>query len=336
MVASALGVAAPVWASAGRVALVRQPGTDPTMAEALHRITGELVAEGFDVLEVDSTPEPGPAAPDGTAVPETGTLATIDLLVDSGTHIAELRVVDQLTNKIVIRRTRVDDLQTPNAAKVLAVRAVELLRASLLELLLENDRPNPVPASAEVRHASQWAAQGLPAPRRPGWGVEVGACVLGDFGGIPPAVLALARVRRVLVGPLSVRVTVAGLGTQSRVDAAAGSAVVAQDVGLLELVAAPWPRAVVQPVVSLGVGTFYASVDGRANAPYAARHSARWASAMDGGLGAQAKIGGRFALSLEAHALLVQPFPVVEVLGADVARGGQPSVLASFTVMGWL
>jgi hypothetical protein len=336
MVASALGVAAPAWASSGRVALVRQAGADPTTTEAIHRIRGELVAEGFDVLDVDSPPD-GDAEPvGGNAEAQTGTLATIDLSVDSGTHVAELRVVDHLTSKVVIRRTRVEDSQATHAAEVLAVRAVELLRASLLELLLEDERPAPNPAIADVRQASRWAAQGLPTASESGWGVEVGACVLADFGGVPPAVLGLARVRRALVGPLTVRVTIAGLGTQSRVDAAAGTAFVTQDVGLVELVVVPWRAAVVRPMASLGAGTFYASVDGRANPPYAGRQSARWASAFDAGLGAEAKIGRRFALSVEGHALLVQPFPVVEVLGVDVARGGQPDILASLSLVGWL
>ena len=255
------------------------------------------------------------------------------LSVDNGTHVAELRVLDHLTHKLVTRRTRVDDSQTPDAAEVLAVRAVELLRASLLELLLESNRSS---GDGPLREASRWAARALPRTPDRDWGVEVGACVLADLGGVPPALLALARVRRTLVAPLSVRVTVAGLGTQARVDAAAGSAIVAQDVGLLELVVVPWPAAVVRPVVSLGAGAFFASVDGRANPPYAGRQNARWAGAVDGGVGAEARIGPSFALSLEAHALLVQPFPVVEVLGADVARTGEPSVLGSLSVVGWL
>jgi hypothetical protein len=335
MIASALGVAAPASASTGRVALVRQTQADPTMAEAIHRIRGELVADGFDVLDVEAAPELESSTPSGAAL-EPAALATIDLSADSGAHIAELRVVDQVTKKMVIRRTWVDDSQTPHAAEVLAVRAVELLRASLLELLLEADRSAPGPPSVELRQVSQWAARGPPVRPESGWGVEVGACVLADFGGIPPAVLGLARVRRTLVGPLSVRVTVAGLGTQARVEAVAGSALVTQDVGLAELVVMPWPAGMLRPVLSLGAGAFYASVDGRANPPYAGRQSARWAGAVDGGVGAEARIGGRFALSLEAHALLVQPFPVVEVLGADVARGGQPSVLTSLSVVGWL
>lgn len=334
-VATALGFGAPAWAS-GNVALVRHEGADPTIAEALHRIRGELIAEGFDVSEVDPPQEP--TAPGEGEIPETGTLATIDLSVDHGTHLAELRVVDHLTNKIVIRRTRVEDSDTPHTAEVLAVRAVELLRASLLELLLEAGRPasgNPATVVG-ARQASQWAAQGLQAERASNWGVEAGACVLADFGGIPPALLGLVRVRRALVGPLSVRVTVAGLGTQPRVEAAAGSARVGEDVGLLEVLATPWRKAIVHPLVSLSAGLLYASAFGQPNPPYVGRESARWAAAVDGGIGAETMLGRHFAVSLETHGLLADPSPVVEILGAHVARAGQPSILGSLSIVGWL
>jgi hypothetical protein len=139
-----------------------------------------------------------------------------------------------------------------------------------------------------------------------------------------------------MMGPLSVRVTVAGLGTQPRVEAPSGSASVTEDVGLLEVLLTPWRSAVVHPVVSLGAGTLYASVDGQPNPPNVGRQSARWAAAVDGGIGAETKIGRHFAVSIEAHALVAQPSPVVEFLGVHVARAGEPSILGSLSIMGWL
>lgn len=138
MMGFTLGIAAPAWGSSGHVALVRHDDADPIIAEAIHRVRGELVADGFDVSEVDSPNEPAaPELPPSEA--PNGAIATIDLSVDRGTHIAELRVVDHLSNKIVIRHARVDDSNTPHTAQILAVRTVEFLRASLLELLLEAD-----------------------------------------------------------------------------------------------------------------------------------------------------------------------------------------------------
>ncbi|MGA3122167.1 MAG: hypothetical protein ABSF69_15510 [Polyangiaceae bacterium] len=337
---STLGLlAGPAWAGSGRVILVRPTAADDTIGEALNRVRGELVAEGFDVAEVDVLPDLAPPTP-GSATPEDAALATIDLSVEEGAHVVDLRVIDRITNKTVIRRTPVESGTTSSTAEVLAVRAVELLRASLLELLLESrpSAPNPnATAVSEVRHASKWAAQGLPHEREPVWAVEVGALVVTDLGGIPPAVLALARIRRALFGPLSLRATVAGLGTEMRAASAAGEATVTQNIGLIECVASLWAAAVIHPFVSIGGGILYTSVEGHAVFPYQAQSNPpQWSAAADASLGAEVKLGRRFALSLEGHALLAQPYPVVQLLGADVARTGHPAILGSLSVVGWL
>jgi hypothetical protein len=329
------------WGGSGRVVLVRPDEVDETIAEALNRMRGELVAEGFDVAEVGALPQPPPLTGSGEGPAADAALATIDLSVEAGADIVDLRVIDRLTNKTVIRRTPVERGATSHTAEILAVRAVELLRASLLELLLESRPSEPTASvpSAEASHASKWAAQGLPRERETVWGVEAGAIVLADFGGIPPAVLGLARLRRTLFGPLALRATVAGLGTQPRVQAGSlGSATVAQDIGLLECVASLWGNAVVHPVVSIGAGALYTSVDGHASYPYQARSgpASAWAAAADGSIGVEVRLGRHFSLSLEGHALLAKPFPVVQFLGSDVARNGQPSVLGSASVGGWL
>jgi hypothetical protein len=331
-----------VLADSGRVALVRPTAPDPTIAEALNRIRGELVAEGFDVVLTDaSTSTDDVLSADPQTVSGAGSVATIALSVDEGTHVAQLRVIDRLTNKVVIRRAPVGESEAPHAAEVLAVRAVELLRASLLELLVESEKPaakGPKPAPAEVRHASRWAARALPGESELAWGVELGVGGLADFGGVPPAVLGVARLRRTLVGPLALRVTVAGLGASVRaIQSAAGSATVQQDFGLLEAVLDPWSKAPVHPVLSLGAGALYVAVDGQPSQfQYASRQPDLWAFAGDVGLGAELHVGRHFDLSLDAHALVATPYPVVEVLRSEVARTGQPAIFGSLSVVGRL
>jgi hypothetical protein len=316
-----------------RVALVRSPTPDATLAEANQRIRGELQADGFDVVEVDAAPDPGVPAPPG----EPPTIATIALALagDDRTRIAELRVVDRLTNKVVIRRSPVDAEEGPQAAEVLAVRAVELLRASLLELLVEPPHAAP-PPRAEVRAASRWAARALAPERPPAWAVEAGATIVGDFSRVPAAVLALARIRRAIAGPLALRLTIAGLGTTPRVDASAGSASVTEAFGLLELVATLAPTWPVRPTLSIGGGASYVSVDGRADYPYSPEHNARWGAAGDAGAGIEIPLGRHFAVSAEGHVLVIAPYPVVQILGVDAGKIGLPSVAGSLSVAGWL
>lgn len=337
------GYSGAALADSGRVALVRPTAPDPTIAEALNRIRGELVAEGFDVVLTDAdAPGEETLSDDPQARTAAGAVATIALSVDEGTHVAQLRVVDRLTNKVVIRRAPVGESEAPHAAEVLAVRAVELLRASLLELLVESEKPaaksSNAPPAAEVRHATRWAARALQGERELAWGVELGVGALADFGGVPPAVLGVARLRRTLVGPLALRVTVAGLGASLRaIPSGAGSVTVQQDFGLLEGVLDPWSKAPVHPVLSLGAGALYVAVDGQPSQfQYVSRQTDLLAFAGDAGLGAEVHLGRHFELSLDAHALLLTPYPVVQVLRSDVARTGQPAIFGSLSVMGRL
>jgi hypothetical protein len=371
-----------VHASSGRVALVQPSVADATIDEALHRIQGELVAEGFEVVLVSSPPRldrpaagrhdsasppeasspaatAPPVAPSATVPPSVplataspsaapapapaGVLAAIDLTVNEGAHVVELRVVDRATDKVVIRRVPVEPWTTSHTAEILAVRAVELLRASLLELLVAK-RPTPAgapppspPDLPDLSRAARWAAQTLAVEREPQWGLEAGAALLADFGGIPPSAVALLRVQRKLVGPLRLRATVAGLlETHPSVDSLAGTASVTQDLGLVEMVFDISTRAIVHPLVSVGAGVLYEKVDGSANTLYVSEVARQWAAAADAGVGADFRLGRHWHLSLEAHAFLAVPYPAVDFVGMEVAHAGAPSVLASLTVVGWM
>lgn len=334
------------FADSARIALVRPQVSTPAITEALTRIQGELTADGFEVVLVDSPGGLDPASTVGTDKQDLGAVASLGVFVDAGAHAAELRVMDRLTNKIVVRRTAIEAPETSRLAEVLAVRAVELLRASLLELLIES-RPPPVagapqPPPTEMRLASQWAAHALRQERQSTWAIEAGTAVILGFGGIGPALLGVIRICGVLVRPLSARVTIAGLGTEPRVDAPSGaasgaSATVSQQLGLLEFVAGPWADALVHPVVSVGAGALNATVAGQpGSGPFVGLTSSNWSFVADAGAGLQLRLGPRFDVSFEAHAFVAQPYPVARFLDDDVSLGGRPSVLGSLTIVGWL
>jgi hypothetical protein len=305
------------------------------------RIRGELVADGFEVVVVDSPARLDSASSAPTAQ-DAGALASIELVVDAEGHAAELRVMDRLTNKTVTRRTTIEAPEASKFAQVLAVRAVELLRASLLELLIQAHPPPalaaPPAVAAVTGRASQWAASALDLEDESTWGVDAGTAVLAGFDGIDPALLGVIRVRRAIGHPFELRATVAGLGTEPRIQRAIGSARVSQQMGFLEVVLEMWNKSVVHPVVSLGAGALYVAVDGQAAgaSPYVGVRSSGWAFAADAGVGAELRLTDRFHLSLEGHALITRPYPVIRFLGEEVARTSQPSILGTLTVVGWL
>ncbi|WP_437945527.1 hypothetical protein WME98_32070 [Sorangium sp. So ce296] len=327
-------------AEPARVVLVRPSAADPSISEALIRIHGELVADGFDVelLGSQSASAPRPAMDDAEQL--AGSAALIGLFLAPDGQAAELWVVDPRTDKTLVRRIDTRGEAPEHIAEVLAVRAVELLRASLLELRMSSRRsaaPAAAPPPSEAsRQAPRRAEPPLDPPRRTMWGVELGGGLLASPGGIGPALLGVARLRVAPLAPMEARLSLAGLGTAPRVAGPQGSATVQQRFGLVELAALPWPELRLRPRFSAGLGVLHVAVDGEASWPYRGVHSARWAFAADAGAGVELGIVPRLDVVVEAHALVAHPYPVVRFVETEAARVARPALLGSLSLVGWL
>jgi hypothetical protein len=323
-----------LWADSALVVLVRPSAQSAVVSEAITRIRGELIADGFDVAIVEAPRGSEPASVLARADQQTGAAATLGLFLHADASAAELWVVDRLTNKTVVRSVEISKSSTPSAPEVLARRSVELLRASLLEILVDAQKRAAV-SPAPRAQASRWAAQALE-PRRSNWGVEAGAQVLGGFGGVGPAVLPVARARIVLSDRFAARLTLSGLGTRPHVQAAEGTATVSQAVGLLEVIGELAPRSWLRPSVSLGSGAYHISAEGSAAWPYDAFDPGRWAFAADVGAGIALPLTWSFALSLEGHATLIAPRPVIRFVEVETAEIKSPLLSAALTLVGRL
>ncbi|WP_437491437.1 hypothetical protein WME75_15615 [Sorangium sp. So ce1014] len=323
-----------------RVVLVRPGAADPSISEALIRIRGELVADGFDVVLLDAQSASAPRPTMDDAGQQAGSAALIGLFLAPDGQAAELWVVDPRTNETLVRRIDTRGEAREHIVEVLAVRAVELLRASLLELLMSSRR-SAAPAAAsppsEVsREVSRRAERSLDPPRRSMWGAELGGGLLASPGGIGPALLLIARLRVAPLGPIEGRLSLAGLGTAPRVAGPQGSATVQQRFGLVELAALPWPELRLRPRFSVGLGALHVAVDGEASWPYRGVHRAQWAFAADAGAGVEFGIVRRIDVVVEAHALVAHPYPVVRFVETEAARGARPALLGSLSLVGWL
>jgi hypothetical protein len=243
--------------------------------------------------------------------------------------------VDRIAGKPVILRLEVQASADRRISEILAIRAVELLRASLVELLLEKQRPTPAsaPPPPQVQHGVKQAAAAPPAP----WSLalEIGASTFGGWGGLGPTLAPAARLRLALAERFWLRLTGLGLGTRPSVQTALGAASVSQNLVLLELAAWLRPRRVLQPLVSLGLGAERVAVAGSTGSPsYQGANHARWFAAGDVGTGVSLRLGTHWELQLEAHALFAVPRPAVRFLDVEVAWTGQPTLLAILTLAG--
>jgi hypothetical protein len=95
-----------------------------------------------------------------------------------------------------------------------------------------------------------------------------------------------------------------------------------------------------QPFLSLGAGAQHTSAEGRPSSKYSSNYqgqtAGRWAFLADAGAGLHLSLVHHFAVALEVHAQLAQPYPVVRFLGAQVATTGRPDLLPSLTLIAWL
>ena len=322
------------WADSALVVLVRPSAQSTVVNEAILRIRGELIADGFEVAIVDAPPGLEPASVLRQTDQQTGATATLGLFLRADATAAELWVVDRLTNKTVVRSVEISKSSTASAPEVLARRSVELLRASLLEILVDTQK-RPTLSPAPRAQASRWVARALE-PRRSSWGVEAGAQVLGGFGGVGPAILPVARGRVALGDRFAARLTLSGLGTRPHVEALEGTATVSQALSLLELIAEVAPDSWLRPSVSVGAGAYHISAEGRAAWPYQAFEPGRCEFAADVGAGLSLPLTSAFAFSFEGHAILVTPRPVIRFVEVDTAEIKNPLLSGAFTLVGRL
>jgi hypothetical protein len=157
--------------------LVALVTADPT-AELSHRVEEQLEALGFDVI-VLNPPVTGSAGP--TSLEQTarnvGAIAAVRIVPMAQT--VQVWIADPVTGQAVFRETVPPSGQKPSDAAV-ALGAVELLRASLLELHPPEPPPPPTPTVSPLVCPPVTPA---PKPREPAVGLTAGFGVdLGLIG----------------------------------------------------------------------------------------------------------------------------------------------------------
>ena len=234
--AAGLALVATLAAQAGwgaTVILVRPANPKAVTAEALVRMHGELVSAGFDVQITASTPGADPRASLEQTASGNNVDAVVALLGDVSPGAVEVWVIDRVTGKSVVRRIP-NQPESNRAAEILAIRAIELLRASLLEIAMAGSgEPVVVPKPPPVA-VTRFVDRALDSRRDSRWAIEVGGSGVASFDGVGPALLPMVRLDLALGSYVLIRATAAGLGTRARVQAQSGWADLAEQFGLIE------------------------------------------------------------------------------------------------------
>jgi hypothetical protein len=309
------------------VALVRTPPGDKLLREASVRLRAELTDAGFAVVEIDRAPE----GDSRSSVEETSaagsSFATVAINRAGPSALADVWISDHVTGKTVVRRLEVDN--STNAANVLAIRALELLRASLLEVAAKQPAevaPRPPPSDV-----LKWIEPVLPAREpvkdllRGGAAIEIGAIALHGLRGVGLGGGPAAHVSLGITGPWFARLTLAGPLLGPAVHASAGSASVRQAFGSMDL---GWASRA-EPIGAFawaGAGVFDFHVSGSAIAPYRSTSDDVVSFVATAGVGGLARLGPSLGVTATVAALALDPEPAVAIAGVDAGRAGAPSL----------
>ena len=320
---------------------------DGVVQRAEMRLAAELRAAGFQVDE-----RPSEDAPDARRAveqaAEDGGFATVLLRSAPNGAFTDVWVADHVTRKTVVRRIAASGVGDP-ADRALALRVVELMRASLVDGLVMDpsgdarDAEPPPPPDVIA-----WAREVVTRPlERPPSGFDIGLGMAAPWGG-PDLGVAVGPELRVAWRPSegerytarqegdrytarrskwSVGLLAVGPAFGARVAAKEGSATVRQELALLEAALEPWSWGPFVPQFALGGGAYHIATTGYANPPYSSRSGDAWSALLSAGVGARLPLSPSASLVLTARELLALPRPVVAFAGQEVAASMRPGTL---------
>ena len=331
LLASLAGVR--VARAASNLVIVLEPAvTNASAHRCLTRIREELLGGGFEVKVVDPGVKTDPLSIAEAIQHQPESAATIALLGDPSLGPSELWILDRTGARPEVRQIPVPADDEAHIPAILAIRTIELLRASALQRLVESNRIRPPPAP--VRPAPELA---VPVTEHlPRVAVELGLAIVDNIGGPGPAEIPVARLDVRLTGPLFVRLTLEGLGSRPSVQTSEGSATINQSLGLVALGAIFRRDHRLMPIVSLGAGALSVTGDGEGIYPFVGHQDSTWTAIVDGGFGLATALSKYLAVTVEIHALIAAPRPVLRFSGSDAGTIGRPAFAVAGTLLTWL
>jgi hypothetical protein len=310
-----------------RVAIVRTASADALLREANTRLRAELLTAGFEVVDVASVPG-DPRS--GVERASEGSFATVAMARTGTGALADVWISDHVTGKTVVRRLRVGT--EPNAAAILAIRALELLRASLLEV--STPKPAAEPRPAAPPDVLNWVKPD-PAPERAfleNSALSAGVFALHDLHDIGLALGPTLRLSHGIVDRWFGRLAWAGPLFSPTLRASAGEASVRQHFLSLDLGWATEPRPLAL-VAWVGAGAYLLQATGASASPYRSTSDSLLSFLVTAGVGGLARLGESFALLADVSAVGLAPRPVVAIAEHEAGPAGGPSLGASLALV---
>ncbi len=315
-----------------RVLLVTpEPGGDIAPA-VLTRLRGELRAARFEMdVATIAADAPRRATVEEMATRE-GTSAALGIFFGSGR--VEMWASDASAGRTLMENLPLDAGAPDRRATIVAVKAVDLLKATLAEIwsapppVSEPLTPEPVivappppPVTVVIDHPVDDAAT----RRADRFSLSAGGGWLqaGSVSGWAPVI----AISTALGGSgLAARLTLSALGSSTDVTKLEGSAQLTQQIAMAELLL--WSRAWhrLRAALAIGAGAHHLSIDGQGAPGFVSRNQSVWSTATGAGASVAWNLHPNLMLALDARAVENWPATTVNLHGAQIARVGRPII----------
>ncbi len=279
----------------------------PAILEALNRLRGEAISEGFEVRLVDPANAPATSGDGVWAGLRPAAVVGFGRPNDAhAPHALDVTFLNRSRGKTAIAHLTADDIadEPERADVIIAVRAVDFIRARMFDTLADR-RGEPVPSATPTS-----------APIRRFY-VAAGIVLLGTPAGFAPAFAPRLAAGYRPAGWLRVGATAFGLGSEPYRESTAGRVgldqrFVGAEVTLLGRV---WHR--FQPMLEVGGGEYWVAVRGEATAPNVGRTFTLTSPGAAMSVALALDILPALALELRGGALWLQSQVQVRVQGTD-------------------
>jgi hypothetical protein len=321
-----MSVASSAWAHT--IVVVRPDADDPILTEIFSRLCGELHMYGLKVNVAHG--EEG-APPWGTQrAPNDGSteiIGGVALLRTPGQASANIWIAEAATGKESLRITvSIGDADAPS---LLAVRAVDLLRASLRDTdLPEKARPETKSNATAGLSRSNEAPSPATLDGLERWAIRGGATTLWETGDLGLGLAVTVGIARRISPRLGLELAfMAPLGGQTYAVTAA-TAQLRQELGAVAVAWRLVERRHLTLDLSQGFGATHLSVRGEAQSPWLPQSTSAWAALSSTGARLGLRLSSHIGLDVALAAVVLLPRPVLEV--ADVSYElHQPLILAT-------
>lgn len=330
----------PQATSASAVVVVRPPSPSAEAAETLNLIHGELISVGLEDTQIERPAATSSAATDSRPwleqlAGQREAIAVIEMLGEDGVSGVDVWV-RKSPGRFEVTRINADHDGTNSSAR-LAIRVLEALRASLVELdlakrYLHAERAAKPPADRALTPFKPRE----PSRHREKIGLEMGPSLLVSPGGVGPAVLPTLRVDWAAQPTLLIEVAMAAFGSHPSVTTQAGTATVARDYALVGGCYRPWGDRRWWPFFSIAAGALRTSAAGEAGSEMNTHLVENWSLLTDVGLGASVRFFHSYHASLAAHVQLAQPYVAIHFGDQLAATAGRPNLLLTLALGAWL